>query len=95
MELEISDHHEILASELAENQSDVLFSAGNPASRLHDQCDRIAELFSAKNHENQSRFPDRGSCPQTFVARIAEYREKVDNANSELVSGDESNGNHI
>ena len=53
---------------------------------------RITELLFAENYENPCRLSIGRLRHQTVMARIAEYREKVDNANSELEFGDESNG---
>ena len=55
----------------------------------------FAELFFAKDHENESRLPDGRSGDEIDLAGIAKHREKVDNADTELESGDESVCDHI
>lgn len=95
MELKISGNRQIVDGELAEDQPDVRVSEGNPQSDLHDKRDRIAELLFAKDHENQSRLPNGRSGDEIDLAGIAKYREKVDNADSEPESGDESICDHF
>ena len=95
MGCEISDHCEIVESELVKNQPDVSISGTIHTGDLHDQRHRITKLFFKKNHENPRRLSIRRSRPQTVMARIAKHREKMDNVNSELEFGDESNGDHF
>ena len=73
-----------MEGELAENQPDVFFSAGDSPSRLHDQCHRIAEFLSTEDHKNASRFSFGRSGDEIDLAGIAKYRKEVDNADQRL-----------
>ena len=58
MEREMSVDCQIVASQLAAHQSDVLSAQRNQTRRLHYQRHWIAQLLFAENHENSCRFPN-------------------------------------
>ena len=69
----------------------VCISAGDSPDDLYDRCHQIAELLSAENHKNASRFFDRRSGAEIGLADTAKYQKEVNNADSEPESGNESN----
>lgn len=56
---------------------------------------RLAEFLTAENYQNENRFPNGRSGDQIDQAGIAKYGEKMDNADTEPESGDETVCDHF
>ena len=95
MGLEISGDWQIVALQLVEDRTNVSVSGRNSPRRLHDQCRRIGAIQLAESYEDAGGFPVGRSGFETFMAQLAERREKMDNADSELEFGVESTGDHF
>jgi len=88
-------HLKIVAGQLAEDKPDVPFYRRHPHGGLYHQRYRIAQLFTAENHQNQGRLPDRGSRHQTSLAGIAKRIQKMDNAHQKLGPRDDPIRHHL
>ena len=58
----------------------------HPQGDLYDQRVRIAELVAAEGDQNQRLVPEPGSRVQTAVSGVGTYRQKMDDAGTELES---------
>ena len=84
-----------MAGELGASHSDVRLSCRHPARGLYDERHRVFEHELAQSHQNAGFVPERRRSVQITLLSLAQHREKVDDANQELESGDAGILNHL
>ena len=82
--LELSYDQPDLAAELGADSTVLSLPGRNPPGHLYDQCDRVSQYESAKDHKESRLVSKRRGIIEAAVPGVAEHLAEVDNADKRM-----------